>query len=258
MTKNKFIFFLLFYYFVLFLCRILSPECLTPDDAEQMVHAQRLRWGYGPQPPLYTWLQVLIFKLLGANVAAHFALKHLILFLVCFFLYKIVHHITAKHEVSCAAVLSLMLLPVYSWDTLIIYTHSALVSLLWLATIYVFIILLERKTIVDYIILSFCITLGILSKYNYIIFICALILAALTLPQFRKTLSTPKSILLFALPVLLLIPHLLWCFNNQELLFLSLGKAHIGSGGSWLHSVFLGLTSLFSSFIFSRARRKGN
>jgi len=250
-SQRQFIFFLLFYYFVLFLCRILSPECLTPDEAEQMVHAQRLSWGYGPQPPLYTWIQILFFKLLGSSVAAHFALKHLILFLICFFLYKIVNHITAKHEVSCAAVLSLMLLPAFSWDLQIIYTHSALVSLLWLATIYFFIILLDRKTIVDYIILSFCITLGILSKYNYIIFIFALMLAASTLPQFRKTLSTPKTILLFALPVLLLIPHLLWCFNNQELLFLSLGKAHMGTGGSWLNSVFLGLTSLFSSFIFS-------
>lgn len=250
-SKRQFIFLLLFYYSVLLLCRILWPQALNPDEAEQMVHAQHLRWGYGSQPPLYTWLQILFFKVLGANLVALFALKHLILFLICFFIYKIANCITARNEVACAAVLSLMLLPVFSWDSQIIYTHSPLASLVWLATVYAFIILLDRKTIVYYVMFSFCVALGILSKYNYLIFISSLILAALTLPQFRKTLSTPKTILFFVLPVLLLIPHLIWCVNNRDLLFVALGKASMGAGGAWINSVFLGMTSLISSFIFS-------
>ncbi|MEO1471701.1 MAG: glycosyltransferase, partial [Pseudomonadota bacterium] len=45
--------------------RVLAPGGLNLDEAEQMVAVQALDWGYGAQPPLYTWLQIAVFQVTG-------------------------------------------------------------------------------------------------------------------------------------------------------------------------------------------------
>ena len=37
--------------------RVTLSPALKWDEAEQILWTQQLAWGYGAQPPLYTWLQ---------------------------------------------------------------------------------------------------------------------------------------------------------------------------------------------------------
>ena len=57
-----------------------TPEL---DEAEQVIQAQTWAWGYGPQPPLYTWIQKLFFHALGTTIFALALLNGLILFGTC-------------------------------------------------------------------------------------------------------------------------------------------------------------------------------
>ena len=50
--------------------RIWIGTGLQLDEADLVMRAQEFRWGYGPQLPLFNWLQFLTFKLIGVNVAA--------------------------------------------------------------------------------------------------------------------------------------------------------------------------------------------
>src|SRR5262245_33965904 len=50
--------------------RLLLSNSLVFDESEQVLMSQAWRLGYGPQPPLYTWLQTAVFSVLGVNVFA--------------------------------------------------------------------------------------------------------------------------------------------------------------------------------------------
>ena len=45
--------------------RVLVSPSLELDEAEQLLYLQALSLGYGFQPPLYTWLQALVFAFIG-------------------------------------------------------------------------------------------------------------------------------------------------------------------------------------------------
>src|SRR5262245_48949180 len=48
--------------------RLLAPDGLHADEAEQLWHSQSLDWGYGWHPPLYTWLVWAASALLGVSL----------------------------------------------------------------------------------------------------------------------------------------------------------------------------------------------
>lgn len=59
--------------------RVAVSPALELDEAEQALWSQALSWGYGSQPPLYTWLQAGWFALLGPGVLALSSLKFMLL-----------------------------------------------------------------------------------------------------------------------------------------------------------------------------------
>ena len=56
--------------------RVAVSPALKWDEAEQILWTQQLAWGYGAQPPFYTWLQWGMNQLLGPSVLALSLLKH--------------------------------------------------------------------------------------------------------------------------------------------------------------------------------------
>ena len=50
--------------------RLLASPALKWDEAEQILWTQELALGYGPQPPLYTWLQWAMNQVFGPSVLA--------------------------------------------------------------------------------------------------------------------------------------------------------------------------------------------
>ena len=50
--------------------RVAISSGMKWDESEQILWAQSLALGYGPQPPLYTWMQWAICQVLGPSVLA--------------------------------------------------------------------------------------------------------------------------------------------------------------------------------------------
>ncbi|MBD3788635.1 MAG: hypothetical protein IE922_17050, partial [Sphingomonadales bacterium] len=59
--------------------RVTLGDRVNIDEAEALLWAQRLDWGYGPQPPLYIWAQSAVFALTGPGVLGLAVLKALVL-----------------------------------------------------------------------------------------------------------------------------------------------------------------------------------
>ena len=67
------------YFAVQVAVRVFISPSLGKDEAEQVLLAQEWAWGYGSQPPLYTWMAILLFRVFGEGVLALALLKNLLL-----------------------------------------------------------------------------------------------------------------------------------------------------------------------------------
>src|SRR2546423_14195616 len=68
------------YFFLQAVSRGMISETLGVDESEQTLLAQQWSWGYGPQPPLYTWLVIVFEKIFGLSSFSLALLKNLLLF----------------------------------------------------------------------------------------------------------------------------------------------------------------------------------
>lgn len=201
------------YLLLQWLLRVFNAGGFELDEAEQLVLGQRLQLGYSPDPPLYTWLQIPLFKLLGEGAAALSLLKNLLLFATYASTYFIGRHCGLSPQRAGLAALSLILLPQIGWESQRDLTHSVLVTTLAAVSLWAVLALLDgRRHWHQYLLIGVLLGLGMLSKWNYAFFALALVI---TLASLRPgLLFRPASLLSLLLFAALIVPFLLWAQEN--------------------------------------------
>jgi 4-amino-4-deoxy-L-arabinose transferase-like glycosyltransferase len=195
--------------------RVSISSSLVLDEAEQVLVSQKLRWGNGAQPPLYTWLQTGIFCIVGTNLFALALFKNLLLLGGFLLTYACVRRIARSELAGLEAMLSVMLMPHISWEAQRDLSHSVLLFFTTLLTLWVFIQLLETRKTIWYIVLGICVGLGVLSKYNYGLFFVTFVIAALTLRDFRRIVLDWRFLLTIACCALVVWPHVQWMLHHS-------------------------------------------
>lgn len=225
----------------IFLC---DPK-LSYDEAEQINLAQSILPGYPAQPPLYTWLQWCTFKICGVNLLSLSLVKFL---LIC-------GNISAYHFLcryycqnddllAWAATLSWALIPNIGYDFLPHRSHVILALLTSILTWQWFINLQKNPVrIYSYLHLGVLIGLGLLTKFNYLLFLSITLLSAVSIKEYRDKLLTRYIIISFALAFLLASPYLIWLIYNTKLGLAAYYKLRLGK--SYLHGIF----DLFSTML---------
>src|SRR5690606_16254725 len=117
---------------------------------------------------------------------------------------------------AALAALALFTIPQLAWESQRALSHTVIAVALAAATLYVALHLLRAGKPVLYALLGACIGLGTLSKYNYILFVVAMLLAALSIAPLRARLRSPWIILTLAVAGALLLPHLAWLAGHSE------------------------------------------
>jgi 4-amino-4-deoxy-L-arabinose transferase-like glycosyltransferase len=221
--------------------RLLAPDTVEHDEAEQLLLAQSIALGYGPHPPLYTWLQHGALRLLGVGIPALSLLKHLCLFAVYAASFAAARRVLADPGLAALATGALWLLPQLGWEAHRDLTHSVLATAFAAATLWAFLGLVARPRTAGYLGLGVLLGLGTLSKYNFAVFALAGAGAALSLPAFRGVLRDRRILLTLAVALALAGPHLGWLAAHPDTLALeATGKLGLGSrsaagvlGGLW-------------------------
>lgn len=197
--------------------RILVSGSAELDESHQLLCVQEWRWGYGSDPPLYTWLQRLTFDLVGPGIPGLALLKNTLLFGAFLFTYLAAREITGDERISTVAMLSLFLFPQIAWESQRDLTHSVLATALAGATFYSAARLFKSPAPAHYAWLGLCAGLGILSKYSYALFVLAVGIAALSIPSFRRILFSKWMLLSMAIFVAITLFHFLWIVDNTGL-----------------------------------------
>lgn len=210
-----------------FALRLVFNPVLGTDDVEQAVYAQTLAWGYDlKQPPLYTWLQWALDRLVGTGVHSHALLKYLLLFATYYYLYRCGRLVFMRAESALLAAAALALTYPFAVSIHQGVSHSILLSALLAATLYVFLELERRPSLAGYLGLGLLIGLGLISKYSYAVFAAALALAALSLPRYRRVVWHPYTLAGLLLAALVCVPHGLWVLEHRQ----AVGQAMAGLG----------------------------
>ena len=227
--------------------RILVSPSVERDEAEQLLLGQRFSWGYGSQPPLYTWIQMGFFALLGTSVLALALFKNLLLFGLYGLTYATTRRMTRSHGCAAAATLSLLYIPQVAWESQRDLTHSILASTMAIAILYCFVRLLQEDRLRWFLLFGLACGAGVLSKYNVVLWIGGLMLACLTIPNFRSAVLNRRMAMAFGLAALVVLPNLLWAVEHRDASLLGTRKFHIEASMPWLTAAWAGSLNLIYS-----------
>lgn len=240
-----------FSFFFIFSCLLLGVRIflcdvtLSYDEAEQVILAQQLSPGYPAQPPLYTWLQWGVFKLLGNHLFSLALLKYLLIGAAFYSYYLNARSACLDPILTWCATFSWALIPNISYDFLPHRTHVVLALLLSSLTWYWFVSVAHRPKLKYYVILGVLLGLGLLSKFNYLLFLILLCISALTLKDYRALLLTPKILISLCIGVGLASPYGIWLYSHKPLAFHAAYKlTTVGQGSLY------GIARLMEALLF--------
>jgi 4-amino-4-deoxy-L-arabinose transferase-like glycosyltransferase len=241
---RNWIFLLASYFLANIVLRVLVSTTVGFDESEIVIAAQEFAWGYGPQPPLYVWLQSVLFSVIGVNVLALGILKNVVLFSIYVFTYFSAKEVLKNQNLAVLASASLFLIPTVLWESLRSQTHTVLATAMASATLLIVLRILRSPTRSNYLLLGFSGGLGILSKYNFVVFLTALVIGALSLHASRRRILQPKILISLSVAFLLTAPHGLWLLDHLGYLSTVAGKLASESDPSYLQAVATGSLKL--------------
>lgn len=234
-------------YFILHIVlRVFISPSLDYDEAEQALLSQWLLPGYTEQPPLYTWIQYLLFLVFGKSVFAISLLKNTLLLLTYLFVFLVARRVIATQRLAILAALSLLLIPQIGWESQRDMTHTTLAVLAAAATLWQVLRLLERQSLGNYLLLGVILAVGVLSKANYLLFASVLLITLGSFSEGRGVIFHRYMLLALALVMVLSSGYLLWMTDNRDIVFSATHKFKRATEEFW----YKGPSSLATKIFF--------
>ncbi|PTQ73420.1 ArnT family glycosyltransferase [Celeribacter persicus] len=211
------------YYVLQIVQRLAMGGGLEADDGEMLMMTPGMQWGYGPQLPFYNWLQVGVFAILGKTLFGITFLKHFMLWATFALLFVGLRAWLPAKQAAIAS-LSLFLIPDIAWEAERITTHSNAMLAAISGTFAGFLWVMRTGRWRDWIWLGLAVGIGGISKYNYWVVPAALVLVALTMPEPRKALRSPRALIVPVMAAAFCIGPYLWMQANARLAMASAHK----------------------------------
>ena len=117
-------------------------------------------------------------------------------------------------KIATLTVLASGLVPVFIDFTFRRLSHTSLLCLSVLVTYFIIEKLLSKRTVWRYFLFGVCIAFGLLSKYNYVLFMAAFGLTCLLDNRLKDIVLDIRIFLSIAVVALLILPHLYWLFGQ--------------------------------------------
>ncbi len=221
--------------------RLFFSQTIQLDDAEQIRHAQHLALGYPiPQPPLYSWILWVLFKIFGTSLATITLLKYCLIGLTFWFTWLTARELFKHNETIILATTSFLLMPSFAWHMHQGFTHTILLGLALSMSIYFVTRIIRSPTPQHYLLLGISLGIGLMAKYSFVIFLVAMTLSMLFSNHYKKILLNRKILLTLLTTIVIIGPHL-WWLMDQNITHSVQGKLQVTSSS--------GITDRISSLI---------
>jgi hypothetical protein len=183
-------------FFVLhMLIRLFGTTNFTVDDTESAVHIQVLEPYYSLRnPPLFDWLFYFLTQVFGLSVFTIQLLKTVLLTGAGIFLYYAAKPFFRHRIALYAALVAYGATAFYGWDIFQQFSHTVPMIFAMGFTLWAMTRVIRFARSIDYALLGVGLGLGLLSKYLFLLFFAALVLAALARPSYRRAILSWRMI----------------------------------------------------------------
>ena len=254
LITQRFPLFIVGYFILQILIRLATTNIAVLDESEQIMLTQYFSLGYNEQPPLYTWMQMGVFKLTGTSIFGLSLLKNALLCVTYLMTYQLgMLFMDNKLKASLSA-LSLFLFPQMVWDAQIDQTHTVFLTAMTSMTVYLFFYIAKKEKItwLSFVFFGISAGVGLLAKYNFILVLVALGSVALFIPAYRKRFYTKALFLSIIIAFCIALPHFLWFISHLDIATnRTVERMNAGHTGSHIINFLKGSSDLIISTLIA-------
>ena len=215
--NNVFFIFALSHLIVWTLVPSITNNNLPLDTIEALAWGSNLDWGFSKHPPMSAFFSEVFFQVFGSQDWAYYLLSQIFVIIAFYFVFKFGCEILGDIKLGLISVLLLEAIYFYNFTTPEFNVNVCQLPF-WSLVVYYSWKIYETKEIkfIDCFLVGLFSALGFLSKYLFIYLLLAIDLLFIYLIFFKKTKKFDfKYLITLEIFIVLLVPHLVWLFNND-------------------------------------------
>ena len=226
--NNIFFIFALTHLIVWTLIPSLTNSNLPLDTIEALAWASKLDWGFNKHPPMSAFFSEVFFNIFGSQDWAYYLLSQIFVVTSFYFIFKFAFEILRNIKLSLISVFLLESIYFFNFTTPEFNVNICQLPF-WSLVIYYSWKIYDSNEIkfYDCFLISLFAAVGFLSKYLF--FYLLLSISLLFIYAIYKKIKTFdfKYLIIIEIFLVLLVPHLIWLFDN-EFITVSYGLKRIG------------------------------
>ena len=195
----------------------ITNKNLPLDVIEALAWGSNLEWGFNKHPPSSAFFSEVFFKIFGANDWAFYLLSQIFVVISFFYVFKFSNEILKDLKLSLISVLILESIFFYNFTTPEFNVNVCQLPFWSLVVFYSWKIYNDKKIkLLDCFLIGLYGAIGFLSKYLFIYLLISIALLFIYLIYHKKTKKIDfKYFIILEVFVVLLVPHIIWLFNND-------------------------------------------
>ena len=215
--NNIFFIFLISHLIIWTLVPSLTNNNLPLDTIEALAWGSNLDWGFNKHPPMSAFFSEIFFQIFGAQDWAYYLLSQIFVWIAFYYVFKFADEILGNTKLSLLSVFLLVSIYFYNYTTPEFNVNVCQLPF-WALVVYFSWKIYSAKDIkfIDCFLVGLFGALGFLSKYLFVYLLVSIDLLFVYLIFFKKTKKFDfKYLITLEVFIVLLIPHLIWLFQNN-------------------------------------------
>ena len=203
------------------------------DTIEALAWGSNLDWGFNKHPPMSAFFSEVFFKIFGSQDWAYYLLSQIFVLIAFYYVFKFANEVLGNIKLSLVSVFLLESIYFYNFTTPEFNVNVCQLPF-WSLVVYYSWKVYENKEIkfLDCFLIGLFAALGFLSKYLFIYLLISIDLLFIYLIFFKKIKKFDfKYLITLEVFIVLLVPHLIWLYNN-EFVTIHYGLQRTGLEGS--------------------------
>ena len=215
--NNIFLIFAISHLIIWTLVPSLTNNNLPLDTIEALAWGSNLDWGFNKHPPMSAFFPEVFFKIFGPQDWSYYLLSQIFVVISFYYVFKLSNEILRDTKLSLISVLLLVSIYFYNFTTPEFNVNVCQLPFWSLVVYYSWRIYNSKKiSFLDCVLVGLFGALGFLSKYLFVYLLISIDLLFIYLIFFKKTKKFDfKYLITLEVFIVLLIPHLIWLYNND-------------------------------------------
>ena len=215
--NNIFFIFVISHLIIWTLIPSLTNKNLPLDTIEALAWGSNLDWGFNKHPPMSAFFSEVFFNIFGAQDWAYYLLSQIFLVTAFYYVFKLACEILENLKLALISVLLLVSIYFYNFTSPEFNVNVCQLPFWSLVVYYSWKIYNSKKIeFKDCFLIGLFGAIGFLSKYLFLYLltsICLLFVYSIFINKTKK--FDFKYLIIFEVFLVLLVPHLIWLFNNE-------------------------------------------